>query len=232
MNIVSRKRRLTSIPGVEQIMRITFPIKTMRVIFAALAVLAASPCIAKDSGVDAKKKVRRYAKAHILPFVGHFDDLMSLCRDQNKLREKWPTYTEEWKEWGPEQAKSAADGYTKSEYLWTIAKDAGFRSKHLAGKIADRLREFQNASNGAIAEIFVTDGRGGNIVQSGLTTDWFQGDEDKFTRAVGTKSLVLDEVQFDSSAQSTGIHVSVPMIDNHQVECVAIFLVVVEKIEK
>ncbi|MCR9071647.1 MAG: hypothetical protein NXI18_08005 [Alphaproteobacteria bacterium] len=72
----------------------------------------------------------------------------------------------------------------------------------LANKLSAFLKEKKAASNGLFSEIFVMDGKGLNVGQSDITSDYMQGDEDKWqkTYLVGPDAVFIDEVEFDDSS--------------------------------
>ena len=65
------------------------------------------------------------------------------------------------------------------------------------------------------AEIFVMDNQGANVAMTDKTSDYWQGDEDKFQKsfANGAGAIFVDEVKFDDSAQTYQVQVSVPVMD-------------------
>ena len=69
--------------------------------------------------------------------------------------------------------------------------------------------------NPYFAEIFVMDNQGANVCQTDKTSDYWQGDEDKFQRSFngGKGAIFVDEVEFDDSTQSYISQVSVPVMD-------------------
>lgn len=76
--------------------------------------------------------------------------------------------------------------------------------KRLLEKPVSRyLKSKQNDSQGTIVEIFVTDRHGLNVGQSVPTTDYWQGDEDKFlkTFAKGTDATFIDRAERDDTTQ-------------------------------
>jgi hypothetical protein len=77
-----------------------------------------------------------------------------------------------------------------------------------------RLRQMQQM-NPFYAEIFVMDNQGANVCQTDKTSDYWQGDEDKFIKSFnnGNGAIFVDEVEFDESTQAYISQVSVPVID-------------------
>ena len=70
-------------------------------------------------------------------------------------------------------------------------------------------------SNGTITEVFVMDARGLNVASSGITSDYWQGDEAKFqqTYPMGVDAIHVGDVEFDESAQSYLSQVSFTLVD-------------------
>lgn len=85
----------------------------------------------------------------------------------------------------------------------------------LSGAAAEFLREQVAASGGVITEVFTMDARGLNVAASGLTSDYWQGDEAKFTETFGkgAGSMHVGDVEFDESSQSYSGQVSVVVVD-------------------
>ncbi|ETX16601.1 hypothetical protein OCH239_01895 [Roseivivax halodurans JCM 10272] len=77
------------------------------------------------------------------------------------------------------------------------------------------LVEAVAASNGRIVEIIMMDNTGLNAAASGITSDFWQGDEEKYTAtyAAGPGSVHKSEIEFDESAQAYLVQVSVPLAD-------------------
>ncbi|MBF0204693.1 MAG: PDC sensor domain-containing protein [Desulfamplus sp.] len=65
-------------------------------------------------------------------------------------------------------------------------------------------------------EIFVMDDQGANVAMTDKTSDYWQGDEDKFKKSFkdGAGDIFVDEVEFDDSTKSYLVQVSVPVIED------------------
>ncbi|MFZ6032099.1 MAG: PDC sensor domain-containing protein [Melioribacter sp.] len=65
-----------------------------------------------------------------------------------------------------------------------------------------------------LVEIFVTDNKGANVAMSNKTSDYWQGDEDKFTKCFndGRGKIHYGKLSFDESVQTYVIQVSVPVV--------------------
>jgi hypothetical protein len=70
-------------------------------------------------------------------------------------------------------------------------------------------------SNGLFAEMFVFDAQGMNVGQSSVTSDYWQGDEDKYlkTFTVGPDAVFVDEVEFDDTTKQNRRQVSFAIVD-------------------
>lgn len=77
------------------------------------------------------------------------------------------------------------------------------------------LKKVKDDSKGLYTEIFVMDGKGLNVGQSDVTSDYWQGDEDKWTKTYsgGPDALLIGEVEQDESTQRFQTQVSLPVVD-------------------
>jgi hypothetical protein len=85
----------------------------------------------------------------------------------------------------------------------------------LGNAASQYLKGVQDAAAGKYTEIFAMDAKGLNVAQSTLTSDYWQGDEDKFTKSfgAGADAVNLGEVEQDESTQVFQSQVSVPISD-------------------
>jgi hypothetical protein len=76
------------------------------------------------------------------------------------------------------------------------------------------LKELQK-SKPFYAEMFVMDNLGGNVCMTDKTSDYWQGDEPKFTESYkgGQGAVHISDVKFDDSTQAYLVQVSVPVKD-------------------
>jgi hypothetical protein len=83
------------------------------------------------------------------------------------------------------------------------------------------------------SEIFVTDKLGANVAMSAKTSDYWQGDEPKFTESWkgGRGEVFVSDVNFDKSTQKYIVHVSVPVKDGDAVIGVLVAGVDVAKVK-
>jgi hypothetical protein len=64
-------------------------------------------------------------------------------------------------------------------------------------------------------ECFIMDNQGANVAMTNKTSDFWQGDEDKFTESYkgGQGAVHIGDVKFDKSSQIYLVQVSIPVID-------------------
>lgn len=80
---------------------------------------------------------------------------------------------------------------------------------------AEFLRQQVAASGGAITEAFIMDDKGMLVAASNVTSDYWQGDEDKWqqTYSKGPDAVHISEVELDESSQHYQAQVSIPIVD-------------------
>ncbi|RDC71143.1 hypothetical protein DLJ49_15850 [Rhodovulum sp. 12E13] len=80
---------------------------------------------------------------------------------------------------------------------------------------ADFLRARVSESGGMITEVFAFDARGLNVAASDVTSDYWQGDEEKYseTYPVGADAVHFGEVEFDDSTQTFQGQISLTITD-------------------
>lgn len=185
--------------------------------------------VTTDTG--ASEKAREYTEKTLVPDLKEMKELFTELKAANTARKDWAAYSEDYKKWTPEAAEQAKEkSYTWGEYMWSVKKDRAFRDLHMTTKAAEALKAFQTKSNGVIAECFVVDNKGGNVVQTALTSDWFQGDEDKFVKCDKKKECFYPAPKRDDTCGQTGVQVSVPLWDGEEFVGVAVVLVVTDKL--
>lgn len=105
-----------------------------------------------------------------------------------------------------------------------IALDATWREQVVSGGtlvdsilsngLSSHLREIQAQGAGRYTEIFVTDARGLNVGQSDVTSDYWQGDEDKWQVPRATSGIHISPAEFDESSQAYQSQISLPIMDD------------------
>lgn len=85
----------------------------------------------------------------------------------------------------------------------------------MGSPLSSYLIDIKARSLGLFVEIFVMDEKGLNVGQSSITSDYWQGDEDKYlkTFAIGPDAVHFGEVEFDDSFKIQKQQVSFPILD-------------------
>ena len=88
-------------------------------------------------------------------------------------------------------------------------------------------------NNAAIDEVFITDNQGANVAAYPPTSDYWQGDEGKFTSSFndGTGTIFIGPLEQDASTNKSQVQISAPIISNNQTIGVLIMGVSVDYIE-
>lgn len=101
---------------------------------------------------------------------------------------------------------------------WRAGVDGGDR-KLIDGVLSNALSAFlqkkQQESGGVITEVFVMDNKGLNVGQNALTSDYWQGDEDKFQKSfgAGAGAMFIDAPEKDESTQVLQSQASTTIVD-------------------
>lgn len=121
-----------------------------------------------------------------------------------------------------EQNKQHA-GLTNAEILqlddqWVRERQAEDRpliSARLSSPLSIFLLRVQALSEGIYTEIIVTDNRGLNAGQNVTTSDYWQGDEDKFkkTYEVGPDAVFIDKPEFHEGTKTWRVQVNMTVTD-------------------
>ncbi len=116
---------------------------------------------------------------------------------------------------------------------WIAAPGVSDNMKTLTGSACGKYLQKLQDSAPCFAEIFVMDNQGANVATTDKTSDYWQGDEPKFTKAynIGSGALYISDVNFDDSAQVYLVHVSAPVTDGEKTIGVITPGVNVDKIE-
>lgn len=101
---------------------------------------------------------------------------------------------------------------------WRAEVDAAekpFIDAVLATEASKYLAAQMDESGGMFTEIFVTDRLGLNVAQGSVTSDFWQGDEEKHTESfgAGAGAVYLGEIEEDESTQTFQSQVSVTIPD-------------------
>lgn len=87
--------------------------------------------------------------------------------------------------------------------------------KVLDNDLSKLLKKKQEESGGLYTEIFIMDAHGLNIGQSEVTSDYWQGDEDKWQQTFqkGANAIHISDVEKDESTLTYQSQLSLPVVD-------------------
>ena len=96
----------------------------------------------------------------------------------------------------------------------------------LANKCAVQLRKIK-AEAGDVEDIFVMDNQGAIVCETDMTSDYWQGDEEKFQKVFNGKfgTVFVDGPKFDESTQAEIIQISVPVLSKSSDSVVGVMTV-------
>ncbi|MBB4286007.1 cache domain-containing protein [Roseospira goensis] len=117
-----------------------------------------------------------------------------------------------------EHADLDAAAIESLDQQWRREAEAGggpLIERVMATPLSAYLGEKKAAMEGLVSEMFVMDNRGLNVGQSDVTSDYWQGDEDKWQKTfqAGPDALFVDAVEFDDSSEAFLSQVSRTLVD-------------------
>lgn len=88
----------------------------------------------------------------------------------------------------------------------------------LENPVSESLRRKKLDSGGLITELFITDNKGLNVAMSDQTSDYWQGDEEKFRQSFhkGPEAVFIDDIKFDASSLKFQSHIGLTVSENGQ----------------
>ena len=89
-------------------------------------------------------------------------------------------------------------------------------------------------NNAAIDEVFLTDNQGANVAAFPPTSDYWQGDEEKWTASYnnGNGVVFIGPLEFDDSTQKTQVQISAPILSQDRTVGVLVLGVSVDYLEQ
>jgi C4-dicarboxylate-specific signal transduction histidine kinase len=122
-----------------------------------------------------------------------------------------------------ERDRAWRDSNGLTEIMWSMQQSK-------AGRVLRRRVEEDDALN----EAFLTDGQGANVAAFPPTSDYFQGDEEKWSESFngGAGRIFLGPIEHDESTGVDAVQVSAPVIDNGRTIGVLVVGVQLDYIER
>jgi hypothetical protein len=111
--------------------------------------------------------------------------------------------------------QSQIDKLDKQWRAQTKASERPLIDQVLSTALSKKLADTKKQARGMITELFVMDNKGLNVGQSDPTSDYWQGDEDKWrkTYLAGPGAIFIDEIEMDESTQTFQSQLSLSIID-------------------
>lgn len=135
--------------------------------------------------------------------------LLEQWLEEQRLASAVAAYNERRKEWTPHKRDLLDEEWREAFQQGNDADVARLVDETLS----DQLRMLEVDREGLITELILTDREGMNIAISDMTSDFWQGDEAKFTEAWGLEpgQLQFGPVTYDESTRLFQVHVSRPV---------------------
>lgn len=171
----------------------------MRLLALSLSLASALPALAAEPA-ELQTKARDYAVAALASWATD-PGLIAAVLDQNQ-RHSGLTQTD----------IDSLDTKWMAELGQTVQPTI---TAVVQSETSDLLRAKVEDAAGLVTEAFIMDAKGLNVAASAATSDYWQGDEAKFTDTYpkGAQAIHLSEVDFDESTQVYQIQVSFTLTD-------------------
>lgn len=194
---------------------LSFRIKTPFWMRASCALIVTSACLGLSLSAQADSGDMLNGLVPIIKKWGENPALIAAVKEQNAKKMSLEAIQKRDKEW------MAATGL--DEQMKALMKNAA----------ANELNQLE-ATKPYFFESILMDNQGANVAMTNKTSDYWQGDEDKFTNAYkgGAGGVDISKSKFDDSAKAYLVQISVPVVDGGTVIgalCVGINLDELEK---
>lgn len=130
------------------------------------------------------------------------------------------------------RAGQSQEDILKIDEEWKAGKSPLIQQQQ-ESKVGAFLKNIIVQQSDVYNEAFVTDAKGANVAAYPATSDYWQGDEDKFTKAYagGQGEIFIGPVEMDESTQTSAVQISVPLTYNKEVVGVLVIGVKVSVLE-
>jgi K+-sensing histidine kinase KdpD len=149
------------------------------------------------SGIKASNEIIKLIKNDILTWIN--DDV--IIQAVNEANKKYASRT-------LDQVKAADKEWIESKEITTFMKE--LMENKSAVLLKDKIKKSQNL----YAEIFTTDFQGCIVGETERSSDYWQGDEDKFIKTYGAGGKIfIDKIKYDESSKTSSMQISLPLYD-------------------
>ena len=121
----------------------------------------------------------------------------------------------------------ALDTIQQRDAEWTQAQGNVALARALQNSEAGRALVRLVETNDDIIEAFLTDNQGANVAVFPATSDYWQGDEEKWAASFndGDGQVFIGEIEFDDSTQNTAVQISAPVVDANTKQTIGVLVV-------
>ncbi|RMD82301.1 MAG: hypothetical protein D6815_09545 [Candidatus Dadabacteria bacterium] len=111
-----------------------------------------------------------------------------------------------------EKIKELDREWTATSHLTPLKREV------LDNPVAKHFRSLVTFEDTIYSELFLTGNQGATIAAYPLTTDYWQGDEDKWIKAYngGAGQVFVGPVRYDESTKTDSVQISVPVLDGER----------------
>ncbi len=111
--------------------------------------------------------------------------------------------------------KISLDEIKKRDDEWKSTKELTHFKRSLQENDAGRFLKRVIGINKSFNEAFVTDNKGANVAAFPATSDYWQGDEEKWTASYnkGAGQIFLGPLEYDDSTKTYAVQISAPLYD-------------------
>lgn len=146
------------------------------------------------------------------------EELNDLANDKIRALIETPTIINEINSQNKKNAALTQSDIDQIDMSWrneTEQSTTPFIDSALSSSLSIELKSLVEEQQGLFTEIFVMDDKGLNVGQSGITSDYWQGDEAKWqqTFLLGPDAVHISDVEFDESSQTYQAQVSISITD-------------------
>ncbi|MDM8567871.1 PDC sensor domain-containing protein [Candidatus Halobeggiatoa sp. HSG11] len=153
------------------------------------------------------------------------EHLQMILTDKIKRTAKLGTHPLLIKAVKEQNAKNVSlDNIKKIDQEWTSTNDLTPFKESLQTSLEGKFLKRKITNNESIYnEAFLTDNQGANVAAYPATSDYWQGDETKWSESFNTGKVYIGPVEFDESTNTNAVQISVPVIDEGKTIGVLVF---------
>jgi glycerol-3-phosphate dehydrogenase len=146
------------------------------------------------------------------------DALQKLADTRLRVWASHPTVVAAVRAQNQQHARLTTDDIAALDWKWRAETESPSKPM-IQALMANALSSFltlkKRASDGLYTEIIVMDDKGLNVGQSDVTSDYWQGDEDKWQKTflAGPAAIHISDIRRDESTRRLQSQVSLPVVD-------------------